>query len=114
MTVSEANWSANPGAYTLGDGSSTLRVPDYRGLTIKGHHDGSNARTTNTTRALGSYEADEVKRHNHTYAAPLSVNNISLNNIPGYVGRNDGFTSLTGGPENTVRNASALICIRAY
>ncbi|MGE8633182.1 MAG: phage tail protein [Achromobacter piechaudii] len=32
--VSEADWSADPtkrGAYTLGDGSTTIRVPDYNG-----------------------------------------------------------------------------------
>lgn len=130
MTVTEANWNANPGAYTLGDGSSTLRVPDYRGLTIKGHHDGSNARTTNTTRALGSYEADDVKSHIHQY---LDIwyreNGQSGSGYGEPVGFGTGSSSTdndngsaqilrnsfaTGGPENTVRNASALICIRAY
>lgn len=118
MTVAEANWSANPGAYTLGDGTSTIRIPDYRGLTIKGHHDGSNARTTNTTRALGSYEADEIKSHFHQYLLGGSnVNQIGGNQTDAG-DANRGLPALnttnTGGAENTVRNASALICVRAY
>ncbi len=122
MTVTEANWAANPGAYTLGDGSNTIRVPDYRGLTIKGHHDGSNARTTNTTRTLGSYEADEIKSHNHKQRATgpdwdqsgQGGSNASGTLYGDYDRELNTWTNLTGGPENTVRNASALICIRAY
>lgn len=114
MTVAEADWVNNPGTYTLGNGSSTIRIPDYRGLTIKGHHDGSNARTTNTTRALGSYEADEVKLHAHgvVYGSSEGDNTSTVTNGQG--GSGTLSTNGTGGNENTVRNASALICIRAY
>ena len=119
ITVTEANWGNNPGAYTLGDGSTTIRVPDYRGLTIKGHHDGSNARTTNTTRTLGSYEADDIKSHTHpmTAAALALIGGVGFDGGGLYgnaVGSSGGLIGYAGGAENTVRNASALICIRAY
>ena len=64
--VSEATWPSNPGAFTLGDGATTIRIPDGRGLIDKGYHDGSGTFTTDTTRALGSYEADQVLAHSHS------------------------------------------------
>lgn len=114
QVVTEANWPNNPGAYTLGDGATTIRIPDARGLVLKGHHDGSSTRTTNITRLLGSYEADEVKNHSHG-GVPQQMGDVDRGG-QGSAFSIDSFgsTGLTGGLENTVRNISVLWCIRAY
>lgn len=112
--VAEAAWAANPGSFSVGDGSTTFRIPDGRGLTDKGYHDGSGTFTTNTTRALGSYEADDNKAHTHTYQAELEPTSMYISTEPGYKGRNTGTTGSSGGPETTVRNAVYMPIIRAY
>lgn len=113
QVVTEANWPNNPGAYTLGDGASTLRIPDGRGLVLKGHHDGSSTRTTNITRLLGSYESDEVKSHSHSSNAPATGQGHG-GELPLVANYTPGQTGTTGGLENLVRNISVLWCIRAY
>lgn len=130
--VTEANWAANPGAYSSGDGSTTLRVPNGRGLMLKGYHDGSGTYTTDTSSALGRYEADGVLSHNHflfntdslttaalsaaQYAAwQKTVGNEEKYTITGSsTTPTVGMSSSTGNGENTVRNTSVLWCIRAY
>lgn len=111
--VSEAAWPNSPGAFTLGDGATTIRVPDARGLVDKGHHDGSSAFTTNTTRLLSSIEWDDVKSHNHgilMYGQETGSGRVTEGGPP------DGgvkYTENTGGPENLIRNASYLPILRA-
>lgn len=117
MVTSEANWVNNPGTYTLGDGASTIRIPDGRGLVLKGHHDGSPTRTTNTTRALGSYEGDVVGSHNHAIWGDIRQNFSGGGRLPTAGGEGLEswvYTEFTGGIENLVRNMSVLWCVRAY
>jgi hypothetical protein len=117
----EVDWVNYPGRYSLGDGVSTIRVPDMRGLVLKGHHDGSGTRTTNTSRALGTYEADENKSHQH-WIDPNQQNSsgttdwgkIATGNQAPEGSINGFWSGLEGGPENLVRNASILWCLRAY
>lgn len=135
--VSEADWPDFPGAFTLGDGSTTIRVPDGRGLVDKGHHDGSGAFTTNTARALSSYEADVERRHRHKMFADGAIYGLDANGAvsrqvnvgSGTLPSNNsnfeyslqsatgepwiGITSEVGGPENLIRNASYLPILRA-
>lgn len=114
--VSEAAWPSNPGAFTLGDGATTIRIPDGRGLTDKGYHDGSGTFTTDTTRALGSYGADGNKAHTHG-AAPYGFLTGAGGIFFGGTGGNMGSASNTdssGNAETTVRDAVYLPIIRAY
>lgn len=49
-----------------GDGSSTFNLPNSQGAFFRGSGDGLNP----STRAVGSYEADDVKPHSHTITDP--------------------------------------------
>lgn len=121
--VAESIWSANPGAYSLGDGVSTIRVPDWRGLVAKGYHDNSGTYTTDTTSLLGRYEADQILAHTHLLRG--SYDNGSVNNSATYPSGDSATQASwsyllanavvsTGGTENLVRNVSALWCLKAY
>lgn len=114
--ISDASWLglANPGSFSTGDGSTTFRVPDGRGLTDKGYHDGSGTFTTNTARALGSYEADGNKAHNHGIA--VFDAETSIGGVADGGGSYDGrvYTDNEGNAEATVRNAVYLPIIRAF
>lgn len=67
--LDEVDWSAGgtPGKFSHGDGNAfagtTFRLPDLRGLFIRGLDDSAGI---DTGRNLGSYQADEFKAHTHT------------------------------------------------
>lgn len=61
-----------------GDGSSTFNLPNSQGAFFRGAGDGLNP----STRTVGSYEADDVKPHNHSITDPGHDHNS--------VGRTDG------------------------
>ena len=50
----------------VGDGSSTFNLPNSQGAFFRGSGDGLNP----STRAVGSYEADDVKPHSHAITDP--------------------------------------------
>lgn len=52
--------------YGAGNGKTTFNVPDMRGVFSRG---ADNGRGLDPGRALGSYQADEFKRHNHSVAS---------------------------------------------
>lgn len=115
--IDDASWSTNPGCYTLGNGSSTIRIPDGRGLSLKGHHDGSGAYTTNTTRRMGAYEGDQILAHKHIVSTQAGTNggwNLAQTDRGGYDYAQPRDTSTVGGLENLIRNISILWCLRAY
>ena len=69
VLVTEAVWSAgNQGKYAVGDGATTFRLPDYRGMVLRGK-DGSRGVDMAPTREIGSYQADANKAHTHTATA---------------------------------------------
>lgn len=116
-TIADVSWSSYPGRFSTGDGASTIRVPDGRGLVLKGHHDGSANFTTNTSRATGSYEGDQVLAHKHVVSTQAGTNggwNIAQTDRGGYDYSQPRDTSTVGGLENLVRNISILWCLRAY
>jgi len=105
--------------FGTGDGSTTFNLPDLRGEFIRGWDD---TRGIDTGRTFGSYQADELKLHNHTlsmYTAggdnPLGGNQrISTDNsaiggpyIPTYL-----TMAETGGTETRPRNRALLPCIK--
>lgn len=116
-TIADASWSQYPGRFSLGDNSTTIRVPDGRGLTLKGHHDGSGNFTTNTSRLIGSFEGDQILAHRHLVSTEAGTNggwNLAQTDRGNYDYHNTRETSTVGGLENLIRNISILWCLRAY
>ena len=118
LAVSDAAWTGNPGKFSPGDGTTTFRIPDLRGLIVKGHHDGSGTYETDTGRDLGSYQADRNKAHNHLTvwggSAPYGQTTPTEMTGATYTatGQNQTYTSTEGGTDARVRNVSLLPCIR--
>lgn len=110
--VSDADWTgtARPGSFSSGDGSTTFRIPDFRGLFLRGFHDGSGTYDSDTSTALGKYRASQNKAHTHTIGQTLSGGGAS-----GWTSGANGFSTTTssdGGAEAYPRHASSLICIK--
>lgn len=91
------------GFFSNGDGTTTFRVPSLNGTTAKF-----------TNRGVGSYEADQVKSHRHTYDTPITEKTIGggTNTVSNDV-MTTGYTSYFGAAENTVRNTAFLPLIVA-
>ncbi|WP_204301857.1 tail fiber protein [Stenotrophomonas maltophilia] len=100
---------------TFGSASgSTFRLPDLRGEFIRGWDDGRGA---DNGRALGSYQADEFKSHDHQGPTAAGTQNGSYEvpaapgyNVYDYVGAAP--VSATGGAETRPRNVALLACIK--
>jgi len=101
--VSEASWIGGWwGSYSSGDGVSTFRLPDLRGLSVRGWDAG---RGLDPGRSLGTYQADLIGNHNHYIPTGAASGGVSTttgtNNVGG--GASTGFT---GGDETRVKNVS--------
>lgn len=93
--------------YGVGDGATTFNLPDLRGEFARGYDDG---RGIDSGRAIGSFQADALKSHTHTYTSPqfggLFVNASSP------TGGGDGQTAAVGDVETRPRNVALLACIK--
>jgi len=93
--------------YGSGNGSSTFNVPDLRGEFVRGWDD---SRGVDSGRSLGSFQADELKSHTHTFAGSTSSGG------GGYSSRHGvpltRTTNATGGNETRPRNLAFLYCIK--
>jgi hypothetical protein len=114
--VTDAAWLAGrPGSFSSGDGSTTFRIPDLRGLFLRGYHDGSGTYESATGTALGAYRDSQNKTHTHQLYAD---DNISV----GGGGTSDAgrgssnlianFTASSGGVEAYPRHVTTLWCIK--
>jgi len=90
-----------------------IQLPLMGGLTLKGHHGGDGTYTTNTTRALGSYEADQILNHSHSFNYRTLVGSGAgiVNSDGSTGGMTPSQSTIGGGVENLVRNRSANIFI---
>lgn len=94
-----------------GDGVNTFNVPDLRGEFIRGW---SNARSVDSSRVFGSWQADEFKSHTHQMKVQAARG--------GFPNARDGgdqsnptsgaHTYPTGGSETRPRNIALMYCIR--
>ena len=76
--VSEADWLADPlkrGSYTAGDGSSTIRVPDYNGKSAGSI--GAPFMRGDGLLANGALKASQNKAHQHSFQSPQYLNGES-------------------------------------
>ena len=96
--------------YGVGDGSTTFKLPDYRGEFLRGWADG---RSVDTGRAIGTYQADEFESHTHGFKIG-STNTASTNFAR--QGQSGGifttYTYATGGSETRPRNRAVMYVIK--
>jgi microcystin-dependent protein len=111
--VSEAAWSAGAiGRYSVGNGSTTFRVPDLRGEFLRAWDD---ARGVDGGRGIGTFQGDEMRSHAHTYRGqnfPLSPGGATFMPFVGGSGSNSNLLDAVGGVETRPRNVALLACIK--
>lgn len=95
--------------YGAGDGTTTFRLPDTRGEFIRGWDDG---RGVDSGRAIGTWQADELRSHTHTIFRGIAQANTSTSSNGGDNMSFTGTSGATGGAETRPRNLAFLICIK--
>lgn len=106
--VSDAQWAANTGTFSSGNGSTTFRVPDLRGEFIRGMDVGRGVDPSGS-RLPGTVQLDEFKSHTHTYqnhTASGGGGGPTLNQYP-----TPTQTGATGGAETRPRNVALMWCM---
>ncbi|MDT8900411.1 phage tail protein [Anaeroselena agilis] len=109
--------------YGAGDGSTTFNLPDLRGEFLRGF---DNNRGIDAGRAMGSWQADLFKSHNHImpWGETKNVTTPPWGWAAGYDGDNQRgsgstdannswyYTSSTGGAETRPRNVALMFIIK--
>jgi len=99
LVVSESSWASSMwGLFGQGDGSTTFRIPDFRGEFERGLDSGRGVDpgwTGQGNRALGSWQADIIKNHVHSMQAS---NNLGADGIAEIGGAPVEGTLYTGNP----------------
>ena len=91
--------------------ANTFNVPDYRGEFLRGW---DNGRGIDVGRLFGTFQADELRSHNHTFNFPNITNNSGGGGIDDAGGYGVAYsTNYSGGSETRPRNWPVLYCIRA-
>jgi len=101
--------------YGSGNGVSTFNIPDLRGEFIRGWDHG---RGVDGGRNLGSFQADEIRSHNHQLQNVKSMDDSNSGGHEGFVDGDNYYAirnyavSNTGGNETRPRNIAMTYCIR--
>lgn len=95
--------------YTFGGSGDTFNLPDLRGEFIRGYDDG---RGIDSGRTFGSFQADDLKSHTHTYTRYASLLVQTGSNTPCWSGTSTIDTGATGGTETRPRNLALMPCIK--
>lgn len=103
--------------FGTGDGSTTFNLPDLRGEFIRGFDDGKG---TDSGRALGSAQAEDVAAHDHGIynRGDKAFDSTGGGNFIGKDGSADSgtstlrYTELSTGTETRPRNIAMLACIK--
>lgn len=95
-------------SFGIGNGSTTFNVPDLRGEFVRGW---DNGKGTDAGRLFGSFQADEIRAHNHSGVSGPPTGNLSGG---GNRGSDTGVytTNSTGGSETRPRNIALMYCIK--
>lgn len=105
---------------TGGEGAGNFRLPESRGEFLRGWDHG---RGVDAARALGSYQADEFKKHRHPQyeydtndSTPIPDASRAFDLNAAYsVGREvTALIGYTGGSETRPRNLAVMWCIKAW
>lgn len=95
-----------------GNGTTTFTLPDLRGEFPRFWDDG---RGIDSGRAFGSFQADELKSHRHTYysgTGESTTHSARPANAQNYANYQALLTEYSGGSETRPRNVSLLGCIK--
>lgn len=110
--VSEATWAASaPGAFSVGDGATTFRLPDLRGVFLRGWANGKAGLTFDGARAEGSIQAASFvfNQGGAGAAATVPVTTNSVYNSDGDTGQNLSYTAgITGSSGTSSQTISAV------
>lgn len=94
--VTEAEWlNGRYGSYSIGDNATTFRIPDTRNHFIRG---------LNTTRAIGNFQKDSIKQHNHF----LPTSGSRTSDIETLYGIMDSYWGNTFVNQNPTNSSSAV------
>lgn len=121
--IDEADWSLpTSGSFSKGDGATTFRLPDLRGVGLRGFDGG---RGLDTGRIFGSYQPDEFKSHKHRFideygtasdkfVARSAMNTEGIDFQTESGSRADSFIYMenTGGSETRMKNTAVNFCIK--
>lgn len=111
--VSESQWFSDPfryrGCFTLGNGTSTFRLPDERGMFDRMLDLERGVDISRYHNYPGGYEADEIKSHAHNVVQKKrsASGNDGTNSLISATGGTLNVTTTTestGGTENLVKN----------
>ena len=108
MAASDAAWTN--GGFSPGDGSTTFRIPDARGVFIRGYDNGAGL-DGDRAGTLGTYQADSVAAHAHAMGikAGQAESGTQMSTAAGSGSEN---TGATGGSETRPKNVNMLVCIK--
>jgi len=110
LAVTDGAWTA--GQFSLGDGSTNFRIPDYRGEFGRFF---DNGRGVDAGRGIGVAQGDSIKSHTHGLnAAIMDDGGVAYNITGGTRGsgvNNTGFNIGGNATETRVRNVAYLGCI---
>lgn len=116
-TTYAALFAAIGTTFGAGDGSTTLALPDLRGLFVRGFDDG---RGTDAGRVFGSFQEHALGAHSHTYEMSGYNDHLTPQDGAYYwddynrttLRRSTQWSGSTGGSETRPKNVALLACIK--
>lgn len=109
--VDDETWQEQKSFFSTGDGATTFRVPDLRGMFLRGYDNAMQVDKDAESRVggnvVGSYQADEFKKHNH--GGGIGVynldNQVSYGQGGGHLHNKNGIEE-NGGTETRPKNVA--------
>ncbi|MET3485991.1 phage tail protein [Methylobacterium sp. 1973] len=117
FNVTEADWPNNPAAFSQGDGATTFRLPDLRGVFLRGLDLG---RGIDPNRSAAQIQAGQIQSHQHQTVTDGGLLFLGggvqyFQNGIGQASYASQFaTGFAGGSETRPINAAYPALIRAY
>lgn len=118
--VGDATWLSDPfgqpkyrGLYSTGNGTTTMRLPDDRGMYDRYLDLGRGIDTGRLHNYAGGYEPDDIKAHSHTQKVYTAINNggrrpVGYRDTQDDLGDSGVSTGSTGIAENRVKSNAKL------